>query len=219
MKMKLTFLCFLVGLGLLLSSHSGCQSKGMPNAQNLPIVSNIDALKEGDIVFQQSQSSQCKAIRAATGSPWTHVGIVFYRNNQWVVLEAIEPVCITPFEEWTNRSARNTVKRLREGDKVLTKEAISDMWALGSSWLNRHYDIGFAWSDEEMYCSELVYKLYERELGLAIGERKQLKEYDLSSPIVKKIMKQRYGGSIPYDEWMISPGAMFDSPVLMEIPI
>jgi Permuted papain-like amidase enzyme, YaeF/YiiX, C92 family len=202
-------------LWFIMTSQSGCHRQAADNANVSQKASKTEILREGDIVFQQSHSPQCEAIRAATGSSWTHVGIVFFKNNQWVVLEAVEPVCITPFEVWTKRSEHNEVKRLIKCDELLTPEAIKNMWEMGASWTNLHYDIGFSWSDEEMYCSELVYKLYERELGLAVGERKQLKEYDLSSPIVKKIMKQRYGSSIPYDEWMISPGAMYDSPLLI----
>ncbi len=33
-------------------------------------------LRTGDIVFQQSQSHQSRAIREVTGSPWIHIGIV-----------------------------------------------------------------------------------------------------------------------------------------------
>ncbi len=37
------------------------------------------ALQEGDIVFHGNAGEQCDAIREATGSPYTHCGVVFAR--------------------------------------------------------------------------------------------------------------------------------------------
>jgi hypothetical protein len=84
----------------------------------------------------------------------------------------------------------------------------------GKKLEGKNYDIYFGWSDETIYCSELVWKLYQRTTALEIGELKPLGSYDLSSPIVKKIMQERYGKKIPMEEQMISPGAIFDSELL-----
>ena len=45
------------------------------------------ALQDGDIIFQNSRSSQSEAIRRATHSPWTHMGLVIFRNGDPYVLE------------------------------------------------------------------------------------------------------------------------------------
>jgi hypothetical protein len=52
---------------------------------------------------------------------------------------------------------------------------------------------------------------------LEVGELKKLGEFDLSSPIVKKILNERYGNKIPLDEPMISPGNIFDCPLLVKV--
>ena len=49
------------------------------------------SLQEGDIVFQQSKSAQSAAIQAATGSRYTHVGLITMRKKTHV-LEAVNPV-------------------------------------------------------------------------------------------------------------------------------
>ncbi|MBK6521324.1 MAG: hypothetical protein IPG08_02770 [Sphingobacteriaceae bacterium] len=82
-----------------------------------------------------------------------------------------------------------------------------------------HYDLGFNWSDEELYCSEYVWKLYDHALKIELGKLRPLKEFDLSHPKVQQIMKQRYGKHIPYDEKMISPGDMYNSTLLEEIKL
>ena len=65
-----------------------------------------------------------------------------------------------------------------------------------------------------MYCSEFVWKLYNHALGIDIGKLRPLKDFDLTHPAVKDIMKKRYGKNIPYNENMISPGDMYDSDLL-----
>jgi hypothetical protein len=59
-----------------------------------------------------------------------------------------------------------------------------------------------------------VWKLYHRTTNLELGELKPLGRYDLSDPVVKRILQERYGKKIPKEEQMISPGAIFDSELL-----
>lgn len=172
-------------------------------------------VKDGDIVFIVNPSGQGKAIQLATKSKYTHVGIVFYENGQPMVYHAVEPVSVNTLEEFKSMSAdgKLEVKRLKDGNS-LTKETSAKMLKEAKSLLGKHYDIYFGWDDKELYCSEFVWKLYKKHLNLEIGKLKPLKEFDLSAPQVKEIMKRRYGNNIPYDEKMISPGDMYTSELL-----
>lgn len=172
-------------------------------------------LKNGDIVFIVNPSGQGKAIQLATKSKYTHVGIVLIENGKTMVYHAVEPVSKNTFEQFVDMSAdgKYYIKRLKDQSK-LTQEAIAKMLTEAKSHLGVHYDLGFNWSDEELYCSEFVWKLYNHALGINIGKLRPLKEFDLSHPAVKDIMKRRYGKNIPYDEKMISPGDMYDSELL-----
>ncbi|MBL7917539.1 MAG: peptidoglycan peptidase, partial [Bacteroidia bacterium] len=71
--------------------------------------------------------------------------------------------------------------------------------------------------DEELYCSEYVWKIYYKALAVEIGKLKPLKSFDLSHPKVKEIMEFRYGDEIPYNEKMISPGDMYTCELLEDI--
>lgn len=68
-----------------------------------------------------------------------------------------------------------------------------------------------------MYCSELVWKLYDRALGLRIGELQRLKDFNLDDPAVRAKLRERYGDRIPLEETVISPVAMFRSPLLVTV--
>lgn len=85
------------------------------------------------------------------------------------------------------------------------------MKAVGEGFLGKKYDRTFEWSDDKIYCSELVWKIYKRGAGIEIGKLAQLRDFDLSHPEVKKVMSERYGNSIPFGEIVISPVDLFES--------
>jgi len=179
-------------------------------------------VREGDVVFHRPRSSQSRAVALATGSSYTHMGVVFLTDGQPLVLEAVQPVKLTPLTAWIARgdSGRVVVKRLKDGDRVLTREVIERMHQLGSSWLGRPYDLQFRWDDERLYCSELVYKLYERAAGIRIGKLRKAKDFNLGNPEVQRVMAQRFGGKKPSfdpEETVISPQSMFEDPRLVTV--
>jgi hypothetical protein len=75
----------------------------------------------------------------------------------------------------------------------------------------------FEWSDSRIYCSELVWKIFDHALGLHLGRIQKLREFDLSDPIVKAKRKERYRKSIPMDENVIAPEEIFSSKELMTV--
>ena len=91
------------------------------------------------------------------------------------------------------------------------------MKATATKFIGKNYDLTFTWNDDRMYCSELVYKIYKRGAGIAVGKLQKLREFDLSSPVVKAKLVERYGTKIPLDEPVISPGAIFTDTNLVEI--
>lgn len=173
--------------------------------------------KDGDIIFHSSKSAQSQAIQQATKSPYSHMGIIFIQNGQPYVFEAASKVKYTPLQEWIDRGIgkKYLVKRLATGE--LDSTSISKLQNTAKTFTNKPYDILFGWSDETIYCSELVWKIYDRALNIQIGKLQKLKDFDLSSPIVQNKLKQRYGKNIPYNEQVIAPSAMFDSPLLVTV--
>lgn len=176
-------------------------------------------IKNGDIIFHTSLSSQSKAIQLATKSTYSHCGIVFKEGNQFYVFEAIQPVKKTPLNSWIKRGKGNkyVVKRLKNADQILTPAVLKKMKQLGDAFNGKNYDFTFEWSDDNMYCSELIWKIYKRTTGLEVGKLQKLKEFDLSSDIVVEKMKSRYGNKIPFEETVISPSAIFESSLLKTV--
>ncbi|WP_447921035.1 YiiX family permuted papain-like enzyme [Achromobacter aegrifaciens] len=175
-------------------------------------------VQTGDLVFQQSRSAQSLAIQQATHSPYSHMGMIVTRQGRPYVLEAAASVSYTPLEQWAAQGERGhyVVKRLRD-DARLTPAAREQLAKAGAAFVGKPYDLVFAWSDDKIYCSELVWKVYQRTLGVEIGALAPLKRFDLSASAVRAKMQERYGRDIPWDEPIISPAAMFDSPLLRTI--
>lgn len=175
--------------------------------------------KDGDIIFHSSSSDQSQAIHLATNSIYNHVGLIFYLNDKPMVLETLSTVRYTPLADWIRRgtSGHYVVKRLANAGTLLTTTKSKELHKQARRHLNKPYDVYFEWSDNKLYCSELVWKAYFQTLGLKIGELKPLRSYNITHPIVAHKLRERYGQKIPLNSLMISPGALFDSPLLTTI--
>jgi uncharacterized protein YycO len=170
-------------------------------------------LKNGDIIFQNSNSTQSRAVEMATHSKYTHCGIVYLKGNDYYVLEAVQPVKTTDLASFIARGngGHYVIKRIKKAKQILTDSVLNNMQAIGNQFLGKNYDITFEWSDDKIYCSELVWKIYQRGAGVEVGKLATLKEFDLNNELVKRIMRKRYGNNVNYKEKVISPASVFES--------
>jgi len=180
--------------------------------------SSSTKLKNGDIIFQTTSSAQCKAVQLATHSIYSHCGLVFVLDSGVYVLEAVQPVKWTKFKDWTSHGegGHYVVKRVK-ADQALTDETLKKLKTTGEKYLGKNYDLYFDWSDDRIYCSELVWKVYYQLTGLEVGKLQLLREFDLSSKQVKAKLKERYGNNIPLGSKVISPQSIFASGLLVMV--
>lgn len=185
-----------------------CQSK-----------TDTTGIQNGDIIFQTSTSGQSKAIQIATGSKYSHMGIIYKLGNDFFVYEAVQPVKLTPLNDWINRGENGhyVVKRINQSESLLNPETLTKMKKIGEKYSGKDYDLYFEWSDSRIYCSELVWKIYKDAVGLEIGKLEKLSDYNLTDKAVKQKLAERYGDNIPDDELVISPASMFNSDQLITV--
>lgn len=187
-----------------------------------PKFQNRDILfQNGDIIFQTSNSSQSKAIQLATHSPYSHVGIIYEQKGSFWVYEAVEPVKLTPLKTWIKRGNKGhyVVKRLKNASTILNPEVLKKMKTVGKKYIGKHYDLYFEWSDDKIYCSELVWKIYKEAVDIELGKLQLLESFDLTNNLVQKKLQERYKGKIPLDEKVISPADIFESSQLVTVEI
>ena len=207
----IVFGIFVIVTGIILSIH---HFDNKDNATSL-----YSKLKQGDIIFHTSQSTQSRAIQLATDSRYSHMGMIYKKGDKIYVFEAVQPVRLTPLSQWIKRGKDEhfVIKRLKHATKILTPGLKQKMKDLGTQHLGKDYDRFFEWSDEKMYCSEVVWKIYKKATGVEIGQLEKLKDFNISHPLVKKKLRERYGHKIPYDEKVISPTTIFQSKKLKTV--
>ncbi|WP_395053631.1 YiiX family permuted papain-like enzyme [Flavobacterium sp.] len=170
------------------------------------------SFNDGDIIFQSSQSEQCEAVRIATNSKFSHCGIIFNENGKSYVYEAIQPVKKTLLSDWITHGLDNkyVVARLKD-TTLLNANNVAKMKEYGKKEFNKEYDIYFEWSNEKIYCSEYVWKIYKNGANIELCNLEKLKSFNLDNPQVKAILKQRYGNNFPLNEDVVAPSQLADS--------
>jgi len=178
-----------------------------------------EEIKNGDLIFQTSLSGQSNAIQLATKSKYSHCGLIYKDGNDCYVFEAVQPVKRTSLDSWIARGqdGKYVIKRLKNADQVFTPTTLIKMKQVGDQFNGKNYDRTYEWSDDRIYCSELIWKIYERATGIEIGKLEKLSNFDLTNEAVLKIMKERYGNKIPTEEIVISPASIFDSELLITV--
>ncbi|MFN8326263.1 MAG: YiiX family permuted papain-like enzyme [Flavobacteriaceae bacterium] len=216
MKKKVTVIVILLIAIFVLAKVNSSQVEKVFSNINKEIEKSV---QDGDIIFQTSQSKQCEAVRIATNSKFSHCGIIYEINGKKYVFEAVQPVKITPFNEWIKHGENDKflVKRLKNSSKILTSEVISKMKNYGKQFDNKDYDLYFEWTDDKIYCSELVWKIYKNGAGIELCSLEKLKSFNLANEKVKHILKERYGNKIPLEEKVVAPSQLANSTILETI--
>ncbi len=215
----LVFAFFILGGFYLKQKYYDPKQKLEKATKQVKELSDSNKLKNGDIIFQTSLSNQSKAIQLATHSKYSHCGLIFHSDTgkvAWYVLEAVKTVRYTPLDKWICRGdgGHYVIKRVKT-DPPLSDVMLLQLKRIGEKFLGKEYDWYFEWSDDKIYCSELVWKSYFELTGLEVGKLQKLEDLDLTNDHVKAKMKERYGDKIPLEEKMITPASIFDSDLLI----
>jgi len=136
------------------------------------------ALQTGDVVLQASRSARSALIRKASGSPYSHVGLVERAKDGVYVVEAVQPVSRTPLATWVKRGVGGAVTVLRP--MGLDAAARAKVLAEAKKALGKPYDARYRWDDDALYCSELVVKAFERGAGVTVGKQEVVRSLHLS---------------------------------------
>ena len=152
---------------------------------------NLPPLRTGDIVFQNSSSSAREAIMIASGSPYTHVGIIeIDAKKRPFVIEAVGPVRSVPFDTWRRNGIeqRITVMRVKGLTEVDAMQAI----ARARQYIGHPYDHHYFETRDRIYCSELVHAAFKEGPGIILGREQRLRELNTDSAAAHDLIKKRW---------------------------
>ena len=132
-------------------------------------VDNMPGVREGDIIFQTSKSSQSKYIQIATHSRMSHCGIIVKVGNQYKVLEASNVVKLTPLSQFIakGKDQKYWIRSPKQKDIKISYQ----------KYLGKRYDTAFKLDNSTYYCSELVYDIYKKQLGIELCTPRKVSSY------------------------------------------
>lgn len=141
-------------------------------------------LKEGDLLFHISESSQAPLIMWGTLSLFSHCGIVVEKEGGLYVLEAENGVELTPLDKWKERGRYRWMWSRR-----IYKEPVKIEY---QQYLGQRYDWQFKFDNGKMYCSELIYVIYRDQFGKEIGRPRRIGSWlGVRLGVGKKTMDKR----------------------------
>lgn len=148
-----------------------------------------EELRAGDLLLHTSRSAQAEAISVATGSPYTHVGVVVRDGGELWVVEAQARARKTKLVDYLRRAASPSwVMRDHRLDDEELRERVQ---RASLSLLGTPYDPSFSEGSDALYCSELVVEAWSRA-GLAIGVADRVGALDLDAPAVRALFAKRW---------------------------
>ena len=173
-----------------------------------------EVLRQGDIVFRLGDARVVRGmvplsrfIARATGSPFSHTGVVAIEDGSPVVYDCSSAgLQRQPFEVWMLDSLGPLgVKRL----KPEHRERIAGVIGYCRIAFERQvpFDNGFRMEDDSLYCLELTEKAF-RSQGLALSEPVRIGDWE-------------YLASFPLTALLIPPvsGLVLDRPITLEQPV
>ena len=167
----------------------------------------IKDIREGDVIFQTSQSQQSPLIQIATRSKISHCGIIVMKNGKPYVLETLKTLVVTPLDKF--------IARGEDGKYWLKRSKKENIKIKYDSYLGKPYDLAFKFDNGKFYCSELIYDIYKNQLGIELCEPKKVSDYLILGtdklPQIEKAMKKR---RITKEQYAVAPVDIFESDYL-----
>lgn len=156
----------------------------------------------GDVIFHVSKSNQSAAIKLGTLSRYSHCGIVVVENSKPYVIEAERGVEKTPMKTWLRRG------QMLHHYRVMRLKQPQDLSFRYKSLLGIPYDSKFCFDNGKLYCSELVWEMYQKN-GITLSEPNPLSDYHfLNIPIVRKNIKDK---GMKLDQEVVPPSNLVKS--------
>ena len=170
----------------------------------------VSEVREGDVIFQTSKSQQSPLIQIGTRSKITHCGIIVMRGGKPYVLETLKTLVLTPLEKF--------IARGEDGKYWIKRSSKENIKIKYAKYLGKPYDLAFKFDNGRFYCSELVYDIYQKQLGIQLAEPRQVKDYLIlftdRLPKLKRAMKRR---CISKEQYAIAPVDIFNSDYLESV--
>ena len=126
------------------------------------------------------------------------------------MLETLKTLVLTPLDKF--------IARGEDGKYWIKRSSKENIKIKYAKYLGKPYDLAFKFDNGRFYCSELVYDIYQKQLGIQLAEPRQVKDYLIlftdRLPKLKRAMKRR---CISKEQYAIAPVDIFNSDYLESV--
>jgi len=152
-------------------------------------LNKLPPLESGDLIFETTLTNQTAAIMLATGSIYTHVGIIHKNTDGYSVIHAAHRVKESPLSEFIESGWGEHFTILRYPG--LTQARRDAIVKDAESFIGRNYNFEFTMKSKDIYCSELPYFAFEQE-HLPIGSLQKIGDLYMNNPATRALFDKRW---------------------------
>jgi hypothetical protein len=153
-------------------------------------LSTLPALESGDLIFQTALDRHLALpIMVATGSIYTHVGIIHKQKDGYTVIHAAGPVIENSLGDFIAGGWGEKFTLLRYPG--LSQQQREAMVKDARTYLGRPYNGIFYMKSKDIYCSELPYLVFQSE-HVPLGRLQKMGDLYMNNPAVHEVFKARW---------------------------
>ncbi len=214
-KRKKLFLSLTVGpivlsliIGLIIDYNNNAkweERRGLSQAKD---EEDFNHIKTGDLLFQVITKDSFDSAFKFTDSTYNNIGIAFIEYGNYALLETKDRVQFVSIKQWVDRGYNRhfVVKRLINADSLLSKEEQTNSFEkTARKYLMKDLDNSHEGSDDKIYSSELVWKVFKQELNVDLCRLEIKDEMNTASDTDAQI------------EYEVSVSAIFNSGKLITV--
>lgn len=176
---------------------------------NAKTVQTLPSPRNGDVIFSRIPNLLYRKVAEATGSPTSHVGILFGDGQGgWLVAESKVPFArYSTLQNFLSRSAGgwHVIRRPRQG---LNEEQVAALRAACDARIGTLYHSGFRYESRRTFCSKFVHEVYREALGIKVGRIETFAELLAQQPATAlAFWKIWFFGRIPWQRTTVTPAS------------
>ncbi len=163
--------------------------------------------RAGDILLQHRQERLGSFISDISDSPYSHCGIVVYKDGKPYVMDALGEVKLRPLQTWLEEGYLGLFTQLRVQD--LTESEMEKVIDSAYKYFGKPEDLKYEMDNDKLYSAEFIFKAFLRGAKIKISDNKSLGKYDYrkQEEYIRYIL-----GYLPIDRVLVTPASFTQRP-------
>jgi hypothetical protein len=201
----------------MLKAHEAAYDSSLVSLRDTVFHTALPPVFEGDIIMQQYGGGKPKLWSELMGGKYNHVGIILMRPRDGIlmVVDVTDTVRFTELTTYVDRAEDGhvAVLRLKDAKETLDEEKVKSLKETAKGFRGVPGDAVLNWDDTQMYPAELVWKVYNNALKLALCKKTTVASFGIAKEKQKEL-STNYGGTVNAKDEAVSIDDIYNSPKL-----